>query len=84
MMGSEQRPSSSGAAPTMVQPKPDQPKPIAHAAASQPQPPPPKSVPAAPETVADPHAAHDAAAPLKPAQRGLAWLCELLRSQHEE
>jgi hypothetical protein len=66
------------AAPAMGQANPG-----VHAPARPPQPPPPapKRLPTAPETAADPHAA---AARPRPAQRGLAWLCELLRTQHEE
>jgi len=41
------------------------------------------SVPSAPESITE-RLAPPAATPLRPAQRGLAWLCELLRSQHEE
>lgn len=46
--------------------------------------PPTTSPPAAPESVTQRLAPPAAAPPLRPAQRGLAWLCELLRSQHEE
>ena len=46
--------------------------------------PPTTSPPAAPESVTQRLAPPAAATPLRPAQRGLAWLCELLRSQHEE
>jgi hypothetical protein len=47
-------------------------------------PPAPSSLPAAPETIAEPHAVHDSAVPLRPTQRGLSLLCSLLRALREE